>query len=589
MTYKGGGGYSTDIVRIKTAPFLLLFFLCPLTSQAIELTAHGYLRNRIVYYHDLDTQQPNSGVNQGGLGDNDRFGSMLFAQERLRIEPILKINDNISLHSSFDVMDNIILGTQETKKIDFLSPIVGTIQLPGAGGALGVTGGQAGENKALNIRRVYMDILTPAGKFRIGRQPSHVGLGIFQNDGTGYNDDFGDTVDRILYLAALETKNLGTINFGLAADFTFTKQQDPRISGLGKAITDPTEDMHQAAGIFLYDLKDFSIGSFSGVRFRKGNIGTTTTTARPILVDGNGAVIPDSNGNNQLGEPIAAGNDGNTLLYFTDLYAEYKKGPYRFRGEYILLTGKLSTGVAIDAIPFNNLPANARGPIALPDQNTALIHMGAMEADANYDFGEFHFQGGYASGDARPLSSKITQFGFRPDYQIALLLFHTPLGSSPRITQANGGSVRQLVGAVPVTGNYINNAMYSTLSYYHHLDLSAILPRPSDTKAGLKFITAWAPSSNFDIDFAEMTGLDSLPRIVNSGKWYGWEVDANFQSRFWDHFLLDITAGYLKPGSAYDVVADVTFAPSNPASINNIPFDAADWVWGVRTNFIVEF
>jgi len=578
-------------VRIKIAPFLLFFFLCPFTSQAIELTAHGYLRNRIVYYHDLDTQQPNASVNQGGLGDNDRFGSMLFSQERLRIEPILKINDNISIQSSFDVLDNIILGTQETKKIDFLSPIVGTIQLPGAGGALGVTGGQAGENKALNIRRVYMDILTPAGKFRIGRQPSHVGLGIFQNDGTGYNDDFGDTVDRILYLAALETKNLGTLNFGLAADFTFTKQQDPRISGLGKAITDPTEDMHQAAGIFLYDLKDFSIGSFSGVRFRKGNEKATTTTARPILVDGSGTPVTDSNGNFQLGELIPAGHDGDTLLYFTDIYAEYKKGPYRFRGEYVLLTGKLSTGVAIDAIPFNELLAGARGPIELLSQNTALIHMGALEADANYDFGEVHFQGGYASGDARPLSSKITQFGFRPDYQIALLLFHTPLGSSPRVTQGNklNGGSRALVGAVPVTGNYINNAIYSALGYYHHLDLSAILPHPSDTKAGLKFITAWAPSSNFDIDFAEMTGLPSLPRIVNSSKWYGWEVDANLQSRFWDHFLLDITAGYLNPGSAYDVVADVTFAPSNPFSINNIRFDKADWVWGLRTNFIVEF
>ncbi len=569
-------------------PVVLLFSSA--TVQAFDFTAHGYLRNRVVYYHDLDTQKPNAGVNQGGLGDNDQYGSMLFTQQRLRIEPLLKINDNISIHTSFDILDNVIAGTESSKKIDFLSPIVGTIQLPGAGGALGVTGGAAGENKAINVRRAYMDILTPGGKFRVGRQPSHVGLGIFQNDGNGLFDDFGDTSDRVLYLAAMETDRLGTFNFGASADFTFTKQQDPRVSGLGGAITGPSEDMRQFAGFFLYDLKDFSIGTFSGLRYRNGKEGDTTTTARQILVDANGNVITDSDGNAQLTDPLPAGADGNTMLYFSDVYAEYKRGPVQVRGEFILMTGKISSGVAIDAIPFNNLPANALGAIALPAQNTMLVYMGALEAAVDLGFGDALLQGGYASGDARPLSSKITQFGFRPDYQLGLLLFHTPLGSSPRISQANGSGAgsRQLVGAVPVTGNYINNAIYGALGYWHHLDLTTLIPKSSDTKVGLKFITAWAPSNNFDIDFAEMTGYTSLPRVVNSNKWYGWEVDANFQSRFWDHFIFDLTAAYLMPGPAYDVEVQV-FNPTNLAQVNTIPFDGANWVWGIRSTLIAEF
>lgn len=575
------------------APFLFLIvvFLFPRAAQAIELTAHGYLRNRLVYYHDLDTQRPNTGVNQGGLGDNDRFGSMLFLQERLRIEPILKINDNISLHSAFDILDNVIAGTEESKKIDFLSPIVGTIQLPGAGGAIGVTGGEAGENKALNVRRAYMDLLTPAGKFRIGRQPSHFGLGIFQNDGNGLNDDFGDTSDRLLYLAAYETQRWGSLNFGAVADFTFSEQRDPRVSGLGGTLTGPSEDMRQFAGVFLYDHRYFSLGTFSGIRYRNGREGQSTTTARQILVDADGDPITDANGDFQLSDPVAAGNDGNTLLYFADLYGEFRKGPFRLRGEYALLSGKISTGVALDAIPFNNLPANARGSIELSAQNTLFVQMGATELEANYPFGEFLLQGGYASGDARPLSSRITQFGFRPDYQIALLLFHTPLGSSPRVSQSSAGGSRQLVGAVPVTGNSINNAYYGGLGYHHHLDLSRLIPKSSDTKVGLKFITAWAPSNNFDIDFAEMIGDPSLPRVVNSNKWYGWEVDANFQSRFWEHFLFDLTAGYLMPGPAYDVEVSVagTQCPVNAANTDCIPFDGANRVWGIRTNLIAEF
>ncbi len=589
-------GKTLDTVFTRFTPFFLFFavffLLAQSVAQAFDFATHGYYRSRVVYYQDLDLQRTNSNINQGGLGDNNRFGPMLFTQQRLRLEPMMKLNDNISIHSSLDVLDNVIAGTNDTKKIDFLSPIVGSIQLPGAGGALGVTGGQAGENKALNIRRAYVDILTPGGKFRIGRQPSHFGLGVFQNDGNGLNDDFGDTFDRILYLASLETPNSGTVNFGLLADFVFTKQEDPRIKGLGGTLTNPPEDMRQFAGLVLYDYKDvFSLGTFSGIRYRKGVAGATTTTARSIMVDANGNPILDSNGNNQLGEPLPAGKDGDTFLSFTDVYGEFKNGPYRIRGEYVLMLGKLSTGIALDAIPFNNLPANARGPIELPSQNDALIQMGAMEAEANYNFGEFLLQGGYASGDAQPLSSKITQFGFRPDYQIAQLLFHAPLGSSPRVSQGNGNGngSRVLVGAVPVTGNYINNAIYVALAYHHHLDLSTLVPKSSDTKVGLKFITAWAPSSNFDIDFQEMTGVTGLPRIVNQNRWYGWEVDADFQSRFWKNCFFNLAGGYLRPGSAYDVEVDVTFSPSNLPGINSIPFDKAEPAWVARSNLGVEF
>ncbi|MGH7274866.1 MAG: hypothetical protein ACREIQ_10470, partial [Nitrospiria bacterium] len=66
------------------------------------------------------------------------------------------------------------------------------------------------------------------------------------------------------------------------------------------------------------------------------------------------------------------------------------------------------------------------------------------------------------------------------------------------------------------------------------------------------------------------------------------EVDGNFRSRFWEHFLFDLTAGLLMPGPAYDVEAAI-FNPTNLAQVNVIPFDGANWVWGVRTNLILDF
>ncbi|MBI1909730.1 MAG: hypothetical protein HYS22_06135 [Deltaproteobacteria bacterium] len=586
-------------------------FCSPAPLFAVDFSAHGYYRNRTVTFHDLDTQQPNSGVAQPGLGDkpckpdasqagqpgdNDCFGSILFNQHRLRVEPMLKVNDNISFHMQMDIVDNLIFGTEKTKQLDFVSPIVGTVQLPGSGGALGVVGGEAGENKVLHIRRAWVNLLTPMGVFRFGRQPSHWGLGIFQNDGNGIEDDFGDTFDRILYLAALDTEKAGTFSFGTVADITFANQRDPRISGLGGAIRGVTEDMRQFAGILMYEKEGenaaFSLGTFSGIRYRNGKEGDTTTTARRVLdADNNGIPDLDASGNSQLTDPLPAGHDGNTFLYFADIYTKLKfLRHYKIQLEYVYLGGKLSTGLAIDAVPFNNLPANALGPYELADQNKFQVHMAAMEAEANYDFGEFLLQSGFASGDSDPLSSKITQFGFRPDYQLGLLMFHVPLGRSPSITQANGNGQgsRLLVGGVPVTGNFINNTIYTALGYKHHLNIQSLIPKSRDVKAGVKVITGWTHQSNFNIDFSEITGIQGLPRVTNSKRWYGIEVDSSLEGRFFDFLLARLDTGFLLPGSAYDVDVNV-FDPGNLSAVNTIPFDGANWAFGLRGTIAVEF
>lgn len=594
----------------RLAYFLTLLVLIPSAAGALDFTAHGYYRNRTKFYNDLDTQKPNSAILQPGLGDkpcrpnaaltdqagdNDCFGSILFNQQRLRIEPILKLNDNISFHSQFDVLDNVIYGTETTKQLDFVSPIVGTVQLPGSGGALGMVGGEAGENKALNIRRVWVNILTPGGVFRIGRQPSHWGLGIFQNDGNGLEDDFGDSFDRILYLAALDTERYGTFSFGATADLTFSSQQDPRISGLGGSLSGLTEDMRQFGGIFLYE-NDFdafklTTGSTSGFRYRNGNGGSTTTTARQIVdADGDGVPDLDAKGNSQLTDPVAAGNDGNTGLYFFDYYGKVEFAThYTLQVEYVYLGGKLSTGLAIDAVPFNGLPSNALGAYEMPAQSDLQVHMVAFEGAADYDWGVFQLQSGFASGDSDPLSSTITQFGFRPDYKIANLMFHVPLGRSPSITQENGtGGSRVLVGGVPVTGNFVNNAAYVGLGYKQKLDISSLVPKSQDFMVGLKLVSAWTHEPNFNIDFEQITEIDGLPKFRNAKRWYGLEVDSSLEGRFFDYLVARIDGSVLFPGSAYDARVDV-IDPGNLAGINSIVNDPADIAAGMMGSIAVEF
>jgi hypothetical protein len=291
----------------------------------------------------------------------------------------------------------------------------------------------------------------------------------------------------------------------------------------------------------------------------------------------------DANGNT-----VPGAIDGNTQAYYIDVYGRWHKGPYTVAAEYVHLGGTISTGVCVNAISVppgftNPLP----NPICLDGSNDLKVNMGALEVSGKYDFGgEWKFISGFASGDASPLSSQITQFGFRPDYQVALLLFNTPMGTSPAI-QVNG--VTKL-GNLPVTSNRVNNAIYAGGTYMHRFNISKAIPQAQYFKAGIHLISAWAPADVFNIDFAQITGIPSLPQVVNSSRWYGFETDLIAEAKFFDHLIWNITTGLFIPGGAFDIKNDAlgnTALNGNP--INAIQFDKANPAYGVRSTIFIEF
>ena len=94
---------------------LVVLSCIAIPAWAIEFSAHGYYRLRFEYTHDLDAQRENLGVVPGDPDDtsNDRFGTIAFAQQRFRLNPILKLNDNISLHGQIDMLDNLLFGASD--------------------------------------------------------------------------------------------------------------------------------------------------------------------------------------------------------------------------------------------------------------------------------------------------------------------------------------------------------------------------------------------------------------------------------------------------------------------------------------------
>jgi len=554
-----------------------LGFIAPMlyasVADAFTFSTHGYYRTRGYVMHDLDLQQPNNNLPR----DNERNGFIAFNDMRLRLLPTLKLNDNISIHAQFDILDNVLFGTKDTRQININSAVVGNQSLPAGAGSFWMTGGAAGENGSINVRRAWMDILTPVGKFRIGRQPTDWGLGIFQNDGLGRQDDFGDTVDRVMWLLQYPFSGGGALTGGLLWDIAYEAQFNPRIEGLGGQIRSNAQDTNQWAAIFLYEQSNWAAGTFSGVRYRGGSPGAVTMTATDSL----GVVQP-------------AGIDGRTFLYFADLYARYKYKNYRFAFEGVFIGGELSTGLAIDAVPFSALSSGG-GIIQLPPNQSMRTIMAAFESYGDYDWGgHWNFKTGYAEGDASPLSTRITQFGFRPDYQIALLMFRMPLGSSPALyggTATDPTTTSQLTGGVPITSNYINNAFYISAGYKHEFDISRKISGGNWVRVGGQVTTAWAPAKNINIDFSSLMGTPNLPALTETAnsiwkRWYGIEMDLSLEAQFFDHLYTALEGGILLPGRAYDV--DVQLI--DPGSIvEPIPRDRANLAWTVRLTAMVDF
>ncbi|MBI2344287.1 MAG: hypothetical protein HYV02_08160 [Deltaproteobacteria bacterium] len=531
-------------------------------ASALDFSAHGYYRTRFHGLMNLDTQK------QSALS-NGRFSLIQFNQMRLRVEPTLKLNDQLSLHTQFDILDNVVFGSSTTKQLQLHDPIVGTITLPAGAGSLSLVGGAAGENGSINVRRAWMDILAPIGKFRIGRQPIHWGLGIIQNDGNSAEGDFGDTVDGVTYLVQKVFADGAGLSIGALWDIPFESQFDPRIGGLGGAVRDNGQDTNQWGLVLFYERPDFDLGFFGAFRKRDGSNGTTTTAT------------------NLAGTSVAAGIDGDTRMYILDAYGKYRAGDISIAAEYVRIGGKVSTGVALDAIPFSGLSGS--GIIELPAKQDVAVNLAALEVEGNFDWGgEFIVQTGFAQGDGSPLSQRITQFGFRPSYQIGLLMFHYPLGTSPTLRDATTGT--SLTGGVPITGNFINNATYGALTYKHRLDVRNVIRQANEFKVGARVLSAYAHKDPVSLDFAAFSyqsgtgGTAALPVLQSQGKWYGIEADLLVEATFFDHLKTNLEFGVFVPGSAFDINTN------NPGGIiAAIPTDQAELAYGGRLSVTMEF
>jgi uncharacterized protein (TIGR04551 family) len=130
---------------------------------------------------------------------------------RFRYQPTLFIYEDLSVHLTMDVPDNLVLGSLPDGGRPYLgAPLKPDVPKIAFSGSQTPPDGRFG----FRLKHAYGQVKTFFGLLRLGRMPSQFGLGILANSGGCPDCDYGDSADRALFV----TRAFGTY-FGIAYDF----------------------------------------------------------------------------------------------------------------------------------------------------------------------------------------------------------------------------------------------------------------------------------------------------------------------------------------------------------------------------------
>ncbi len=122
---------------------------------------------------------------------------------RFRFEPTFNVSEEVRIRMQIDALDNVLMGATPDYGFsrdpahaydrDNFSVFSNSVSAPRSGiNALG---------DSIAVKRIWGEVSTPVGILRFGRMGSHWGLGMTHNDGNCLDCDFGDTVDRVMFVA----------------------------------------------------------------------------------------------------------------------------------------------------------------------------------------------------------------------------------------------------------------------------------------------------------------------------------------------------------------------------------------------------
>ncbi len=455
------------------------------------------------------------------------------ANMRLRLEPIIHLDERSTVHMQIDVLDNVVLGS--------------TNQNYRGGGDLPVgafSGNQAPPQAGVNnlgdsivVKRAWAEIDAAFGVLKFGRMPWHWGMGVVANAGGmdpihgGYNldADYGDSVDRLSFSTAIPGTSL---NAELGIDWAQN----------GTTSSQAGEDVGR--GRQSFDLDDAD--DLDQWLFTISHMDSPTRIAN-MLADGEsvlnyGAFLAYRTQDyeqrgvafGQTPDP-ADFRERDMTVYVPDLWLHFAKGGFDFEAEGVAVFGSLKAPeVTTNTVDLRQFGGVARTTYKMLDDDLTLgFEAGFASGDQQKNAipGSIHVDGaaGIVPGD-----NTLNRFIFDRDYQVDMILF------------------RELMGAV-------SNATYAKPTVNYKL------------------------TSKFNVRVASILSMAHKKAATpGDSRYYGVELDADIGYSN-DGFFAGISYGVLFPfaGLGHSGAAGSGFADSNDGE--------ADTAQTVQTRFVLQF
>ena len=211
---------------------------------------HGYLRLRSDWMYKLDLGVHNyTGVSSPYPAPLTAYGTacglpnapsrcrehtLTSTNLRLRLEPVIRPSDTVTIFTAFDIFDNLVLGSTPSGYA-YGSGNSSWVAVPGILGTQAtIDDGTTATWDAIRVKHVWGRVDLKMADLVFGRMPDHFGMGVFRNDGAGLDADFGDSVDRVGLISELPMWKLHVM---LSWDFAS--------QGIPSSVLSPGQDQGQ--------------------------------------------------------------------------------------------------------------------------------------------------------------------------------------------------------------------------------------------------------------------------------------------------------------------------------------------------------
>ncbi|MDI7266390.1 MAG: hypothetical protein QME96_00150 [Myxococcota bacterium] len=419
--------------------------------------------------------------------------SQYYLTQRLRLQPVVSYGDYARLHVTVDCLDNVVWGDN-----------AGLASTPLFASDPSLTGLTGSEVPYVLLRHAWIEADVRLGIVRVGRQPSHWGLGLLTDAGEGFDDDFGDnrygsSYDRVLFATmpisvgrAIAGLDPGETPLILAVAYDKLVEQ-PLDEGSTRPIyesawlADNEDDVDQWTVALAWKQDDLDLlaptdSIAAGVYFVYRD--QASTRSKVYIVD------------------------GFFKLHLHDFFAE---------GEALWIGGTSSA-----------IPLGPEQPDGLYAEKEADILGWLVRAGWRPGRWTIKVEAGYASGDDNPNDREFTGMALHPDVNVGLLMYEELLAELTRAAWVD------------------NDGMWSKGGVYnsHYLTITGIVEPIDGLEILLGVLSAWVDKPDGAV-------------LLNDG-WLGTEIDLAVRYRFHgDTIRAVLEGGWLRPANGPLDLAEV--------------------------------